>query len=118
MRIRVGREMMARHRELLAEISDNYGVPPRIIVAIWGVESDYGRLSGIRPTIAALATLAWDPRRSTFFRGELFNALDSARPHLTVEPEIWLHGEADANFPRVDRAVDGLSGDELADDAV
>jgi len=75
-RIRVGREMMARHRELLAEISDNYGVPPRIIVAIWGVESDYGRLSGIRPTIAALATLAWDPRRSTFFRGELFNALD------------------------------------------
>src|SRR5437660_285364 len=45
---------------------------------------------------------------------ELFNALDSARPHLTVEPEIWLHGEADANFPRVDRAVDGLSGDELA----
>src|SRR5919198_777537 len=45
---------------------------------------------------------------------ELFPALESARPHLTVEPQIWLHGEADANFPRVDRAVEGLSGDALA----
>jgi fatty-acyl-CoA synthase len=45
---------------------------------------------------------------------ELFHALESARSHLTVEPEIWLHGDADTNFPRVDRVVDGLSGDELA----
>jgi fatty-acyl-CoA synthase len=45
---------------------------------------------------------------------ELFPALESARPHLTVEPQIWLHGEANANFPRVDRAVDGLSGGALA----
>src|SRR6185436_9736920 len=43
---------------------------------IWGVESDYGRLTGIRPTVAALATLAWDPRRSTLFRAELFHALE------------------------------------------
>jgi membrane-bound lytic murein transglycosylase B len=51
-------------------------VPPRIIVAIWGVESNYGRFSGVRPAVSALATLAWDPRRATFFRGELFNALE------------------------------------------
>ena len=51
-------------------------MPPRIIVAIWGVESNYGRFSGVRPAVSALATLAWDPRRATFFRGELFNALE------------------------------------------
>jgi membrane-bound lytic murein transglycosylase B len=75
-RIRTGRDMLAQHRKVLDEIAKKYGVPAKIIVAIWGVESEYGRLVGIRPTITALATLAWDPRRSTFFRGELFDALD------------------------------------------
>lgn len=75
-RVRTGREMMARHRDLLARVADRYGVPARIVVAIWGVESEYGRLTGIRPTIAALATLAWDQRRSSLFRTELFHALE------------------------------------------
>jgi len=74
-RIKTGREMLAENRDLLAKVNDKYHVPPRIIVAIWGVESEYGRLTGIRPTVAALATLAWDPRRSTLFRTELFDAL-------------------------------------------
>ena len=71
-----GRDAFARHRELLAEVSARYGVPSRIIVAVWGMESNYGRFSGVRPTVPALATLAWDPRRAAFFRGELFNALE------------------------------------------
>jgi membrane-bound lytic murein transglycosylase B len=70
-----GREAFAHHRGLLDEIGAAYGVPPRIVAAIWGVESNYGRFSGVRPTVSALATLAWDPRRSAFFRGELFDAL-------------------------------------------
>jgi membrane-bound lytic murein transglycosylase B len=83
-----GREAFARHRDLLQEIGSTYGVPPQIVAAIWGIESNYGRFSGVRPTVAALATLAWDPRRATFFRGELFNALeilnrgDIDLPHL------------------------------------
>src|SRR5919202_1862383 len=68
--------MYARHRSLIEAVGERYGVDPHIIGAIWGIESNFGRFSGIRPTIAALATLAWDPRRSTFFRGELFNALE------------------------------------------
>jgi fatty-acyl-CoA synthase len=44
---------------------------------------------------------------------ELFAALSSARAHLDSDPEIWLHGDADANFARIDRVVDGLSGDAL-----
>ena len=86
--IRGGREAYAQHHELLDRIGERYGVPPRIIVAIWGVESNYGRFTGLRPAVSALATLAWDPRRATFFRGELFNALeilnrgDIDLPHL------------------------------------
>jgi membrane-bound lytic murein transglycosylase B len=70
------REMLARHEPLLDRIAAAYGVPARTIVAIWGLESDFGRFTGIRPTIAALATLAWDPRRATLFRRELFDALE------------------------------------------
>ena len=53
-----------RHRELLDQVGERYGVPSRIIVAIWGMESNFGRFSGVRPTVPALATLAWDPRRA------------------------------------------------------
>ena len=74
--IRNGRTAYAEHRELLEKVGDRYRVPPKIIVAIWGIESNFGRFSGVRPTVPALATLAWDPRRATFFRGELFNALE------------------------------------------
>ena len=74
--VRAGREAYARQRTLLESIGKAYGVAPSIIAAIWGVESNYGRFSGIRPTVASLATLAWDPRRSSFFRGELFDALE------------------------------------------
>jgi membrane-bound lytic murein transglycosylase B len=74
--IRTAREMYTRHRDVLAQVSDRYGVSPRLIVAIWGVESNFGQFSGVRPTIGALATLAWDPRRSAFFRGELLSAME------------------------------------------
>ena len=73
--IRTGRDMYARHHKVLTEVADRYGVSPRIIVAIWGIESNFGKFSGVRPTIGALATLAWDPRRAAFFRGELLNAM-------------------------------------------
>jgi peptidoglycan lytic transglycosylase B len=77
-RVSRGREMLAEHHDLLDSVAAAYGVPPSILVSIWGIESDYGRLSGIRPTVAALATLAWDPRRSALFRRELFQALEIA----------------------------------------
>ena len=75
-RILSGRAAFGTHRELLGQVSERYGVPATIIVAIWGMESNFGRFSGVRPTVPALATLAWDPRRATFFRGELFDALE------------------------------------------
>src|SRR5258706_15204429 len=67
--------MRQSHRDLLKEVSEKYGVPAGILVSIWGLESNFGRFSGVRPTIATLATLAYDPRRSAMFRQELFDAL-------------------------------------------
>ena len=74
--VTTARERFRQHRALLEKVTWSYGVSPRIIVAVWGLESNFGRFSGRYPTIAALATLAWDPRRSPFFRDELFNALE------------------------------------------
>ena len=64
------------HRALLGRVGEKYGVNPRILVAVWGLESNFGRFAGVRPTIPTLVTLAYDQRRATFFRSELFSALD------------------------------------------
>jgi membrane-bound lytic murein transglycosylase B len=74
--VRTAKEMAAKHRALLGRVNAEYGVPPRIVVAVWGLESNFGRFSGVRPTVQALATLAWEGRRGAFFRGELLDALE------------------------------------------
>lgn len=73
--VRTARQMARRHAAVLKKVSAHYGVPTGIIVAVWGVESNFGRFSGVRPTIASLVTLAYDNRRAAMFREELFNAL-------------------------------------------
>ena len=60
---------------MLNRIGAQYGVQPRFIVALWGIETDFGRNTGGFGVITALATLAHDGRRSEYFRGELLNAL-------------------------------------------
>lgn len=74
-RIRKARERFAKHGELLKRVGERFGVQPRFIVALWGIESDFGRLTGGFDVIPALATLAHDGRRSAFFRSQLLNAL-------------------------------------------
>ena len=74
--IRTAQQMYSRHRALLGRVGEKYGVNPRILVAVWGLESNFGRFAGVRPTIPTLVTLAYDQRRATFFRSELFSALD------------------------------------------
>lgn len=73
--VRTAQSMHRTHASVLRSASEKYGVPPGILVAVWGLESNFGRFSGVRPTIATLATLAYDPRRSGLFRKELFDAL-------------------------------------------
>ena len=74
--VKRGRDAYGRYRPLLQKVSEQYGVPSRIIAGIWGIESNFGGFSGVRPTVGALTTLAWDPRRAAFFRTELFDALE------------------------------------------
>ena len=65
----------SEHAPVLARIEAEYGVPRRVILAIWGMESQFGWITGGVPVFQALATLAWDPRRAEFFRGEIVKAL-------------------------------------------
>lgn len=74
--IRTARSVVRTHATLLERVSARYGVPPAVIVAVWGLESNFGRFSGVRPTIATLTTLAYDQRRSAMFREELMKALE------------------------------------------
>ena len=74
-RIEKGRARLAEHGQLLRKVSAKYNVQPRFIVALWGIETDFGRYLGGFPVIPALASLAYDGRRSAYFRKELFNAL-------------------------------------------
>jgi len=73
--VRMGREHATEQRALLGRIQAAYGVSPSILLAIWGLESHYGQFTGAYPVFQSLATLAFEPRRAEFFRGELFNAL-------------------------------------------
>src|SRR3984893_11905244 len=75
-RINGGRAMLQRHAALLSRIEARYGVPPQILVAIWGLETDFGKGDmGKLPVVRTLATLAHDCRRSELFQGELVAAL-------------------------------------------
>jgi membrane-bound lytic murein transglycosylase B len=69
------RARYAENKTLLDEIGQRYGVQPAYIVALWGIETDFGHSIGNYSVVAALATLAYDGRRSAFFRKELMNAL-------------------------------------------
>ena len=70
-----GSDKLKQYGSVLSRIEQTYGVPPEVIVAIWGLETDFGVNIGKFPTIRSLATLAYDCRRSDTFKAELMDAL-------------------------------------------
>ncbi|MBY6243257.1 lytic transglycosylase domain-containing protein [Methylosinus sp. Sm6] len=74
-RVNKGRQLLQRHAALFRQIEQRYGVPGPVLVAIWGLETDFGAFNGSFATIRALATLAYDCRRAERFRAELLDAL-------------------------------------------
>ena len=75
-RITKARQLMQRHAQLLSRIERQFGVPGALVVAIWGLESDFGTGDiGKLPVIRTLATMAHDCRRTELFQGELVAAL-------------------------------------------
>lgn len=113
-RIEKGREMLAQHRDLLARVSSETGVPPAYLVSFWGLETNYGSYFGKMPVPSALATLACDKRRGTYFSGELVSALKiidegainaermegswaGAMGHVQFMPSVFLRHATDAD---------------------
>jgi membrane-bound lytic murein transglycosylase B len=74
-RIAIGRQIYAKDRQLLAAVSDRYGVDSGVVMGIWGLESNFGSTKGNFSVIEALATIAYAGRRPAYFRGELIAAL-------------------------------------------
>jgi membrane-bound lytic murein transglycosylase B len=74
-RLDAARQHLVDNWALLQRAQQYFNVQPRFIVALWGVESDFGRIMGDYPVPAALATLAYDGRRGAMFRSELIAAL-------------------------------------------
>lgn len=71
-RVQQGRQMLAQHRDVLNRVAAAYGVPAETVVAVWGVESNFGNISGKYPLLQALGTLSCEGRRQSYFRGEFF----------------------------------------------
>ena len=94
---RMGRakSMLSKYADTFARIEAQFGVPKEVVVAIWGLETDFGAVSSKNSTLSALATLAYDCRRSDFFRGQLIDALRVIdRGDLTPAQMLGgLHGE-------------------------
>ena len=99
--VRRGLAQAKTHRRTLDAVERKYGVQRRFVLAIWGIETQYGRLTGRTPVFRALATLAWEPRRADYFRGELFDALTMVqRGHIEARTMTgsWAGAMGQAQF--------------------
>ena len=75
LKIKNANKKYKENKEILIKVGNFYGVQPRFIVALWGIETDFGRLTGGFPVISSLSTLAFEGRRHDYFKKELLNAL-------------------------------------------
>jgi lytic murein transglycosylase len=94
-RVKRAKGMLKTHAATLARIEEQYGVPGEVVIAIWGLETDFGAVKGKSSTLRSLATLAYDCRRGDFFTGQLMDALQIIdRGDLSAEQmRGGLHGE-------------------------
>ena len=84
-RIKKANKKYIENKKILNQIAKHYGVQPRFIVALWGIETDFGRLTGGFSVISALTTLVYDGRRYDYFKKELINALKIVNGgHITI----------------------------------
>jgi membrane-bound lytic murein transglycosylase B len=74
-KVQKGRQLLVEHAQLLDRIAAQYGVPKFTLIAFWGMETQYGRNQGDLDVLSSLATLAYDGRRTDFFRGQLLDAM-------------------------------------------
>ncbi|WP_137226870.1 lytic murein transglycosylase [Shewanella sp. MEBiC00475] len=119
-RVEQGRKLMAKHHQLLSQLTKEYGVPGQYIVAFWGLETNFGGYKGSMPVLNSLATLACDPRRSDYFTGELLQALKLKQQYQFADNKMvgsWAGAMGHTQFMPTNYrkyAVDG-DGDGIAD---
>ena len=94
-RIETGRKLLEKNGALLQAIYEQFGVTPRTIVALWGLESNYGQYMGSYSILSSLTTLAFSSNRGTYFRNELIAALQTIE-NGHVSPEQMLGSWAGA----------------------
>ncbi|MBY7649291.1 MAG: lytic transglycosylase [Candidatus Liberibacter europaeus] len=92
--IETGKYMKKKHADFLKKVKTNYGVSPGILMALWGLESSFGTKTGEIHTMSALATLAYDCRRSKFFTEQFFIALELVSDGvISADTRGAAHGE-------------------------
>ena len=112
-KVKKARAMYKKHLPLLTEIGKKYSVQPRFIVALWGLETNFGKIMGNYNVISALTTLAYEGRREVFFKKQLWAALNIIQQgHISVEnmKGSWAGAMGQNQFMPtsfVDYAVDG-----------
>lgn len=74
-RVQMGRQQLTQYRDVLNRVEAQYGVPAETVVAVWGVESNFGQISGKYPLLQSLGTLSCAGRRQAFFRGEFLTTI-------------------------------------------
>jgi len=80
------RKLYKEHKALLTKVGEQYGVQPRFIVALWGLETNFGKIMGSYDVISALSTMAYEGRRETFFKKQLWAALTILEEgHITID---------------------------------
>lgn len=113
-RVARGRELLRTHQALLARTGGPHGIPANLIVALWGIESNYGTRMGTFSVIGALATLAYNGRRPKFFRAELLAALKIlAQGHITPERMLgsWAGAMGQCQFMPTSFLASAVDGD-------
>lgn len=119
-RVQKARQQLAENRRLLGQVAHRFGVQPRFIVALWAIETDFGRITGNFAVIDALVTLAYDGRRAAFFRQQLFDALSMVQSRGLSPQELrgsWAGAMGQSQFmpsTYLAHAVD-FDGDGKAD---
>jgi membrane-bound lytic murein transglycosylase B len=85
-KVNKARELYKQHHQLLQEVGIQYGVQPRFIVALWGLETNFGKITGNFNVVSSLTTLAYEGRREAFFKKQLWAALTIlAQGHITID---------------------------------
>jgi membrane-bound lytic murein transglycosylase B len=112
-RVAVARQKLDDNRDLLEQIAARTGVPPEVVVALWGIETSFGRVQGTHPVIPALTTLAWHSNRPDFYNKELHAALDLIERN-DLSPDIkgsWAGAVGQPQFMPSTYLKAGVDGD-------